>query len=145
MKASAKVYECAKCFREAEALLEKQIQLFKSLNVYSGEGEDLKDFANIPEDFVVNEILEPVSNVTRFKILKNLAIKERTFSDMMQLTGLRGGNLLFHLQKLLDKGLIVQKHDRGDYMITEAGYKILKAIAKLYVDLLTAKAPSENL
>jgi hypothetical protein len=31
----------------------------------------------------------------------------------LQMTGLRGGRLLFHLQKLTKAGIIMQKHERG--------------------------------
>ncbi|MEM4643283.1 MAG: alcohol dehydrogenase catalytic domain-containing protein [Candidatus Bathyarchaeia archaeon] len=94
-----------------------------------------KGLFKIPEEIVNNEILEPLANVKRLQILKSLLIKERTFSELMQITGLQGGNLLFHLQKLLSAGVIIQRHERGDYMITEKGYKILKSIAELYLDI----------
>ncbi len=53
------------------------------------------------------------------------------FNEFSELTGLRGGNLLFHLQKLLDGGMILQRHERGDYMITEKGFRVLKGIADI--------------
>ncbi|MCS7095755.1 MAG: winged helix-turn-helix domain-containing protein [Candidatus Bathyarchaeota archaeon] len=127
--------ECLQCFKEAELLFERQIQLFRSLNIYSDDKSESVDLSKIPENVIVNEIFEPLANVKRFQILKALAIKERTFSDMIQLTGLQGGNLLFHLQKLLDAGLIIQRHERGDYMVTEKGYKILKGILGICRDL----------
>ena len=49
--------------------------------------------------------------------------------------GLRGGNLLFHLQKLQESRMIMQRKDRGDYMITEKGFATLIAIGELYADL----------
>lgn len=58
-----------------------------------------------------------------------------TFSALAELTGLRGGNLLFHLQKLQDGGMILQRNERGDYMITEKGYRALRVVAQLYSDL----------
>ena len=47
------------------------------------------------------------------------------------MNGLRGGNLLFHIKKLTDSGMIFQGHERGDYMITEKGYRTMKAISEL--------------
>ncbi len=44
-------------------------------------------------------------------------------------------DLLFHLQKLLDGGIILQRHERGDYMITDKGYKTLKGISAIYSTL----------
>ncbi|MCZ7398954.1 MAG: winged helix-turn-helix domain-containing protein, partial [Candidatus Methanoperedens sp.] len=71
----------------------------------------------------------------RLQILKAVSIEAKTFSAFSELTGLRGGNLLFHLQKLLDTGLILQRHERGDYMITEKGYKVLKGISDICLTL----------
>jgi predicted transcriptional regulator len=68
-------------------------------------------------------------------MLKALSIETMTFSALSGLMGLRGGNLLFHLQKLQESGMIIQRHERGDYMITEKGFTALLAIVELYVDL----------
>jgi predicted transcriptional regulator len=59
----------------------------------------------------------------------------KSFSAFSELTSLRGGNLLFHLQKLLDNGLILQMHERGDYMITDKGLKILEGLQEIYSSL----------
>jgi predicted transcriptional regulator len=67
----------------------------------------------------------------RLQILKAVFAQTKTFSEFSELTGLRGGNLLFHLQKLLDGGMIMQRHERGDYMITEKGFRVLKGIANI--------------
>jgi predicted transcriptional regulator len=48
------------------------------------------------------------------------------------MTGLRGGNLLFHIKKLADSGMILQRHERGDYVITDKGFKTITAITQLY-------------
>ncbi|HNS24836.1 MAG TPA: ArsR family transcriptional regulator, partial [Methanobacteriaceae archaeon] len=53
------------------------------------------------------------------------------FSQLSELTGLKGGNLLFHLQKLTETDMILQRHERGDYMITEKGYSVLMALSEL--------------
>lgn len=66
------------------------------------------------------------------RLLKAIAIETKTFSALSELTGLRGGNLLFHVQKLLDGGMILQRHERGDYMITDKGFKVLRSIGDMY-------------
>jgi predicted transcriptional regulator len=58
-----------------------------------------------------------------------MASETRTFSTLSELTGLRGGNLLFHIQKLLETDLILQRHERGDYMITKKGFNLLTMLA----------------
>lgn len=97
--------------------------------------ENKKDISTIPEESMVNEILEPQSNMQWLQILKAVFVEAKTFSAFSALTGLRGGNLLFHLQKLLDSGIILQRHERGDYMITDRGYKILKCISDMCLTL----------
>jgi len=52
--------------------------------------------------------------------------------------------LLFHLQKLLDCGMILQRNERGDYMITEKGYKALRGLAETYIGL-NPKEPSAEI
>ena len=59
-----------------------------------------------------------------------MASETRTFSTLSELTGLRGGNLLFHIQKLLETDLILQRHERGDYMITKKGFNLLMMLAE---------------
>ncbi|MDW7727389.1 MAG: hypothetical protein SCH70_09850 [Candidatus Methanoperedens sp.] len=67
--------------------------------------------------------------------MKAVSIETKTFSEFSEHTGLRGGNLLFHLQKLLDSGMILQRHGRRDYMATEKGYKVLRGIGDVCLAL----------
>ena len=39
------------------------------------------------------------------------------------------------LQKLQDGGMILQRNERGDYMITEKGYRTSRGVSELYSDL----------
>jgi len=135
MKEKAPYRQCETCFSEAARLFDKHVDLMRSLRVYR-DGESARDsLKDLPEEVVVSQILEPLSNKQRLQMLKALSAETRTFSALSALTGLRGGNLLFHLQKLLDGGMILQRHERGDYMITEKGFKALGAISDLYSDL----------
>jgi predicted transcriptional regulator len=122
---------CDTCFAEVHRLFERQIDLMQSLGIYKKSAEVLPSVAGISEEAVVREILEPVANLQRFQILKALAARARTFSELSQLTGLRGGNLLFHIRRLTGSGMALQRHGRGDYIITEKGFRILEAVAEL--------------
>lgn len=135
MKNNAPKKQCDKCFSEVSNLFGKQILLMRSLRIYDTNEENKKDITIIPEELIVKDILEPLSNMQRLQILKAVSAETKTFSDFSALTGLRGGNLLFHLQKLLDTGMILQRNERGDYMITEKGYKTLKGISDIYLTL----------
>jgi DNA-binding transcriptional ArsR family regulator len=122
---------CDTCFTEVHRLFEKQIDLMQSLGIYEKTREAGETGLETLDESVVKELLEPVANIQRFQILKSLAIQTRTFSDISQLTGLRGGNLLFHIRKLTDTGMILQRHERGDYVITDKGFKTMTAISQL--------------
>ncbi|VVB87827.1 Uncharacterised protein [uncultured archaeon] len=135
MRNNAPKKQCERCFSEVSNLFGKQLNLMRSLRIYDTNEEKKNDISAIPEELIVNDILEPLSNMQRLQILKAVSVGTKTFSDFSALTGLRGGNLLFHLQKLLDSGMILQRHERGDYMITDKGYKTLKGISDIHLTL----------
>jgi predicted transcriptional regulator len=123
---------CDTCFTEVHRLFEKQVDLMQSLGIYQTTEQRKESVGDMPDDAVVKDLLEPVANIQRFQILKSLTAQTRTFSDISQLTGLRGGNLLFHIKKLTDSGMILQRHERGDYIITDKGFKTITAISQLH-------------
>lgn len=135
MRDKAPYEQCSNCFSEAARIFDKQMDLMRSLRIYRDNDVTKESMKDLPEEMAVTMILEPLSNKQRLQMLKALSIETKTFSALSALTGLRGGNLLFHLQKLLDSGMILQRHERGDYMITEKGFKALRGISELYVDL----------
>ena len=117
--------KCDICFSEVKTLFNKQLSLV-SINPKNASDESLKtDFSIINEEVMVKKILEPLSNKQRLQILKSISHETLTFTALSELTGLRGGNLLFHIQKLLESNLILQRHERGDYMITKKGFNLL--------------------
>ena len=105
------------------------------MKIYKNNQEHKSDISVLETGLVISEILEPTSNKQRLEILKAVAFEPKSFSAFSKLTGLIAGNLLFHLQKLMDCGLILQQHDRGDYMITEKGFKILQSLNEMYHSL----------
>ncbi len=132
MQAAGPFERCDTCFSQVYRLFEKQVDLMQSLGIYAENGSTDDIITDIPEETVVKDLLEPVANILRFQILKSLAAQTRTFSDLSNMTGLRGGNLLFHIKKLTDSGMILQRHERGDYVITDKGFKTLNAVSALY-------------
>jgi DNA-binding transcriptional ArsR family regulator len=129
---------CDTCFTEVHRLFEKQVDLMQSLGIYQSTDQGKESVGDLPDNVIVKDLLEPVANIQRFQILKSLTAQTRTFSDISQLTGLRGGNLLFHLKKLTDSGMILQRHERGDYIITDKGFKTMTAITQLYSVLVAS-------
>ena len=135
MRSKGPFDRCDSCFNEVHRLFEKQVDLMQSLGIYQKSTGNAGSSSELPNDSVVRDVLEPVANIQRFQILQSLMRQTRTFSEISQITGLRGGNLLFHLRKLTDAGLILQVHERGDYLITDKGYKTMTAISQLHRDL----------
>jgi DNA-binding transcriptional ArsR family regulator len=128
---------CDVCVKSASRIFEKQMELISSLNRPRSvqEAHNIIDADNTPDD-VVTEICEPLANKQRLAILRSLNSDTKSFSELSKITGLRGGNLLFHIQKLLDTGMIFQRNERGDYMITRKGHVTLRGISELYYRLL---------
>ena len=137
LKKQAKTENCSKCFSEASALFEKQVRLMRSLQIYEDrtEGAEQADISELQPEKMVPEICEPIANKQRLLMLKALSGESKTFSELSKLTGLRGGNLLFHLQKLLDTGMILQRSERGDYIITRKGFSTLQGLSRIYSEI----------
>ncbi|MDW7732686.1 MAG: helix-turn-helix domain-containing protein [Methanolobus sp.] len=129
--------KCSTCYSELTELFSKQVNLMHSMDIYNANREQGRDMGSLPIQNVVNDILEPVCHQKRMEILRAVYTETRTFSSLSELTGLRGGNLLFHLQKLSDSGLIMQRHERGDYMITARGFRIMEGVSRIYTSLNT--------
>lgn len=137
LKKEAKTPHCSRCFSEASSLFEKQVKLMRSLQIYEDRGEkgEKGDISVIEPEKIVSEVCEPVANRQRLLMLKALSGESKTFSELSKLTGLRGGNLLFHLQKLLDTGMVLQQSERGDYIITRKGYSTLQGLSRIYSEI----------
>jgi len=126
---------CGSCLREASQCYGKQIEVLRTLRIYSGEDEKAPPLSELPIEQMSSEVCEPLAHKKRFMMLQSLASESKSFSELSQLTGLRAGNLLYHMQKLLDSGLILQISERGDYTITAKGYTVLKSFADMYVSI----------
>ena len=124
--------KCDTCFTEVTRLFAKEVNLMQSLQIYSSKDDRRTSITALPEEELVNRVLDPLSNKARLQILKALYVETKTFTALSELTGLRGGNLLFHIQKLLDTGMILQKHDGGEYLITEKGFTVLSKIKEVH-------------
>lgn len=131
LRKTAPFDKCDECFSEVSTLFNKQVTMMRSLRLYSTNKEKKRDISLICEEDVVKDVLDPLSNSQRLQILKSMTAETKTFSALSEITNLRGGNLLFHLQKLLESDMIIQRHERGDYMITEKGYKLLIMLSEM--------------
>ena len=127
--------KCEVCYSEVAQLFAKQVNLMESMKVYDSNKGKQQEISMVPPKEIVDGMLEPLCHEKRFEILKALTGSTQSFSSLSQLTGLRGGNLLFHLQKLAEAGIIMQRHERGDYMITATGFRIMEGVSSIYSSL----------
>lgn len=131
LEKNAPFEKCNICFNEVSNTFQKQLNLIRSMQIYENNDKNKKDISQIDEKILVKDVLEPLSHKQRIQIMKSMATSSKTFSALSEITGLRGGNLLYHIQKLLDADLIIQRHERGDYMITEKGYKVMNLFLEM--------------
>jgi DNA-binding transcriptional ArsR family regulator len=131
MKNEAPYEKCRFCIHEVSSLFMKQLKLIESLKLYESPEFEETDLNPFSEELIVKDVLEPLSNKQRLQILQSMATETKTYSELSEVTGLRGGNLLFHIQKLQDGGLIFQRHERGDYMVTKKGFAMLNALKNM--------------
>lgn len=79
-------------------------------------------------------LLDPLSNKTRLMILKSVFRGENRFSDFVSVTGLEGGQLLYHIRKLVDSGHLKQFESK-DYVLTRMGMRSMMLVAQLSQEL----------
>ena len=73
-----------------------------------------------------DEVFEAISHPLRIKILKLLAKKPRSFSELKRELGIESsGKLDFHLKKLRN---LITMDEGGKYILTKEGYAALQAI-----------------
>lgn len=80
------------------------------------------------------QLLEPLSNKTRLMIMKSVFKGENRFTDFIKAIGLEGGQLLYHIRKLVDSGHITQFESK-DYFLTRMGMRSMMLVAQLNQEL----------
>nr|WP_302578104.1 winged helix-turn-helix domain-containing protein [Methanobrevibacter arboriphilus] len=128
----SKKEECDVCFNEVSNIFENQINLIKSFKIYDNQKEeDQKKISEINEQKIVKGFLDPISHEKRLKILKSIALEPQSFSSLSNITNLKGGNLIFHINKLIENDLIFQKQDHGEYILTTKGFKTIQLVLNI--------------
>ena len=125
---------CELCHQEVIQQLDKQIEMLRAIGVYK-EGEEISELVmSIPEGESAALFNEGLSSPVRIQILKLLYCGGKSFTNLSSATGLRGGNLLFHLEKLQKCGMI---HKKGEYLMSYRGYEVLHSVAHLFRESFT--------
>jgi predicted transcriptional regulator len=79
-------------------------------------------------------VLDPVAHRARLQVMLSIFKGENRFADFTVATGLKGGHLLYHINKLLDGGFI-QQYESKDYVLTRKGLKMLVLLAQMGEEL----------
>lgn len=82
----------------------------------------------------IHELINPLSNVLRIKILIELKNGGKTYTQLEEKMGIKAGHLLFHMDKLIKIGYITQENKL--YLLTVKGLKILNYLSLLKEELL---------
>ncbi|MFB0560345.1 MAG: winged helix-turn-helix domain-containing protein [Candidatus Lokiarchaeia archaeon] len=112
-------------FKTLEELLEtsKEVSVKFTKDLYSPKR--WSDFEEIREEEIC-ELLAPLSNVTRLRILKSLGKGGRNYAQLERQIGIKGGHLQFHLNNLIQADYVTQEKPQGKYLITMKGLKALR-------------------
>jgi len=138
MRVSAPYRKCSQCFDEVSEMFNRHVRIVRNQNSFVSE-DNLHDLiTKMDEEKVVGEVIDPLSNPQRLEIMKLMLDRPASYSLLSRESGLKGGNLLFHLQKLLSAGMIVQNQERGDYALSEKGNKVLRYLTLVTLDIGSA-------
>jgi predicted transcriptional regulator len=134
---------CAECMKKEAEFLEINEGLLTQLTILQE-----------PRSVVLNEkngitsldpvaletgVLDPVAHRARLQVMLSIFRGENRFADFTAATGLRGGHLLYHINKLLDSGLM-QQYESKDYVLTRKGLKALLLLAQMGEELSPASS-----
>lgn len=120
---------CTACHDEVKNQLDQQIRMLQAIGIYQEEENTSELVSSMPEEESSALFNDALSSPIRIHILKLVYHGGKSFTDLSTDTGLRGGNLLFHLEKLQKSGMI---HKKGEYQMSYRGYEVLHTVARLF-------------
>ncbi|MCX6648046.1 MAG: hypothetical protein NTV61_01475 [Candidatus Bathyarchaeota archaeon] len=132
---------CAECMRKEVEFLEINGGLLSQLTMLQEPMASMHDekgtIGTLDPVAVERGILDPVAHRARLQVMLSIFRGENRFADFTAATGLRGGHLLYHINKLMDGGL-VQQYESKDYVLTRKGLKTLVLLAQMGEELAPA-------
>ncbi len=131
---SAGKQDCATCIKREAELIQSNKQLLSQLKLLNqpsqiDRGENLT-INSIDPEAIHDDVINPLANKTRLSVLLSIFNGQNRFSDFVEVTGQRGGQLLYHLKILLENGFITQYASK-DYVLTKKGLKTLSLLSHL--------------
>lgn len=134
--ARLKVEPCNHCYDVYQTERDSVIAVAQKLIKYR-EGLMIQKnglyLADLPDDAVISNIVDPLSHEARFRMLKSLSAGSLSYTDLAGITGYEGGHLIYHLNKLVSSGLVI-KSDGGRYTITKKGMGVMEIVRKMFCE-----------
>ena len=125
--------DCFQTFLHEKEMLKRTLDHLADLKQSMARKNGGTFISELPCDAVISNIVDPLSHEIRFAMLKALSTGSMTFKQLGELTDSKGGHLIYHLNKLIDSGLVI-KTDAGRYSLTDKGLGIMELIKKLYAN-----------
>ena len=118
---------CEMCFRNVHKKLKREKRAFQTVTLVEKNWIETEP-VNLDIAFLVKSFLEPLANQKRLAILFSLYEGKKSFSQLSQLTTLKAGHLIFHLNKLLGARIVAQEGNKGDYIIMQSGIDAIRRL-----------------
>ncbi len=129
---------CEKCLDNEEQLMESNIQLLRQLKLIETPAISLVQnkatVATLDAEKACDLIVSPISHKARIQIMQSIYEGKNRFNDLSDGTGLAGGQLIYHINKLRDSGYLDQFESK-DYVLSNKGLKALVMLAQLSYEI----------
>lgn len=126
---------CRHCFttytRERDTLMQAVGRLSVARQVLARKKPGIL-IADLPDEQVLSNLIDPLSHPVRFAILKGLSGGSMSYSELSTLTGYKGGHLLFHITRLVEAGLAMKSESSGLYLLTDKGMGVMTLVKNLF-------------
>jgi DNA-binding transcriptional ArsR family regulator len=106
--------------RSVEGLKVPGLRITKGRRRTKKRKEHRQEIESIPPERVA-QIVSPLGNEERLKILEHLKTGGKTFNDIENFIGKTGSSLTHHLNPLIEAGYLVKGEVRGTYYVTVEG------------------------
>ena len=94
----------------------------------SFESHIIGESMSVPEEEPYSTMFSSLRHPIRRKILRMLSEKARSFSEMLEASGVSSSHLTYHLENL---GQLVSKTDNGKYILSKLGEAAVAAMSRV--------------
>jgi len=132
MVEKTKGQQCGNCFSNFDKKLKREKRAYQEIVLVKDINNDTKvNSESLDISFLLQNLFEPLGNDSRLKILAIVYEGKKSFSELSKIVDLKAGHLAFHLKKLVNAKLIAQEASKGDYIITQKGFALVKEMLVL--------------